>query len=374
MPEAEEVAALFAEAQTAMESGDLRQAKARFEAARDVARDRGLRALAYAGLAAVYQSAGEKGAALEAIDEATALDTACVEAYLVRAEMAEADQEWPQALQAYQFAEAADPDDPRIQRGLGLTLCALDQFSAAIDSLTKALAAAPEDALLCYKLGEAFLGTGQKAQATACFEEALNLGLAAPESDEVRAWLEQEKARAAKPRPAPRPAPAAAEDEEYDPDTAPPEVSRPQTETSADVRERVLRRAAAEVSYSPGLHDRCRICRYPNPKGAIRCERCGHSFHFVEERKGSGRGGPCFIATAACGHVEAPEVRLLRRFRDELLLPRRGGWQLVRLYYLLSPPLARWIYPRAGVRRAVRRWLVSPLARFAARRLRRAAR
>lgn len=374
VPEAEQVAALFAEAQTAMDAGNLREARARFETARDTAQDRSLKALAHAGLAAVYHAAGEKGAALEAIEAATGLDAACVEAYLVRAEIAEEDKEWNQALEAYQFAEAADPDDPRIQRGLGLTLCELDQFSAAIDSLTKALAGAPEDPLLCYKMGEAFLGVGQRAQAKACFEEALNLGLEAPASDEVRAWLEQETTRAARPRPAPRPAEPAPEEEDYDPDTAAPEVKRPQLETNADVRDRVLRRAAAEVSYNPALHERCRICRYPNPKGAIRCERCGHSFHFVEERRGAARGGPCFIATAACGHFEAPEVRILRQYRDERLLPHAFGRQLVRLYYLVSPPLARWIYPRPTVREAVRRHLIRPLARATARRLKKATR
>lgn len=68
-------------------------------------------------------------------------------------------------------------------------------------------------------------------------------------------------------------------------------------------------------------------------------------------------GGFCFIATAAFGSYAAPDVWLLRRFRDEVLLTTGPGRAFVRLYYAVSPPLAQRIatseVARAGVRAAL---------------------
>lgn len=70
----------------------------------------------------------------------------------------------------------------------------------------------------------------------------------------------------------------------------------------------------------------------------------------------------CFIATAACGSPTSWEVEALRAFRDRSLLPTWGGRLAVEAYYRVSPPLARWIEARAGVRGMVRRLLIAPLA------------
>jgi hypothetical protein len=70
----------------------------------------------------------------------------------------------------------------------------------------------------------------------------------------------------------------------------------------------------------------------------------------------------CFIATAACGSPYAPEVELLRGFRDEVLAPRVLGRAFVALYERCSPPLARWIAGHALLRKAVRGVVIRPLA------------
>jgi len=75
---------------------------------------------------------------------------------------------------------------------------------------------------------------------------------------------------------------------------------------------------------------------------------------------GSGGGGGCVVATAAHGDYNAPEVRILRSFRDEYLLPRSGGVQAVRAYYEHGEPVALWIAERPWAQDATRAALAVP--------------
>jgi hypothetical protein len=54
------------------------------------------------------------------------------------------------------------------------------------------------------------------------------------------------------------------------------------------------------------------------------------------------RRGPCFIATAVFPQ-NAPELTILRRYRDEVLRPTPFGRRAIWIYYRLSPRLAAWI-------------------------------
>lgn len=58
---------------------------------------------------------------------------------------------------------------------------------------------------------------------------------------------------------------------------------------------------------------------------------------------GQAEGGYCYIATAVHGSYNHPHVRVLRDFRDRVLLPTRSGRELVALYYATSPPFADWL-------------------------------
>jgi len=89
---------------------------------------------------------------------------------------------------------------------------------------------------------------------------------------------------------------------------------------------------------------------------------------FSEEQKAGikvGEGG-CFVATAACGTPDAAEVRILRRFRDEVLRRRAAGRLFIACYLILSPPAARWIARSESRRDRALLWLVRPAARLAA--------
>jgi len=65
----------------------------------------------------------------------------------------------------------------------------------------------------------------------------------------------------------------------------------------------------------------------------------------------------CFIATAAYGDIDAPEVEQLRRFRDRSLMTNPLGRGFVRAYYTVSPPIARLIARKPRLRLATRKVL-----------------
>ncbi len=67
-----------------------------------------------------------------------------------------------------------------------------------------------------------------------------------------------------------------------------------------------------------------------------------------------GSSGGCFIATAAYGSGLAPEVTVLREFRDRYLLTNRPGQAFVEWYYAVSPPAAAFIAEHESLRSAAR--------------------
>ena len=62
----------------------------------------------------------------------------------------------------------------------------------------------------------------------------------------------------------------------------------------------------------------------------------------------------CFIATAAYGTPQEPEVMVLRHFRDETLLKSKAGQIFVDTYYKVSPPIADYIRDKEDPRAIVR--------------------
>jgi hypothetical protein len=71
--------------------------------------------------------------------------------------------------------------------------------------------------------------------------------------------------------------------------------------------------------------------------------------------------GPCFIADAAFAEQpHAPELHLLRRFRDEKLRASKTGRRLIALYYRCSPPLAR-VIARSQRKSFLARWMLTKI-------------
>jgi len=75
-------------------------------------------------------------------------------------------------------------------------------------------------------------------------------------------------------------------------------------------------------------------------------------------------GEGCFIATAAFGYYSAPQVQILRDFRDEILLNNAPGRLFVSWYYHYGPVAATYLYAYP-VLKSVARVLLYPLIYFA---------
>lgn len=82
----------------------------------------------------------------------------------------------------------------------------------------------------------------------------------------------------------------------------------------------------------------------------------------AEFKKAEARTKGCLVATAACGYPDAPEVRILRDFRDRVLTRYRLGRTIINWYVRVATPIAAWIEPRQTARRLVRSGLIVPLA------------
>jgi hypothetical protein len=98
------------------------------------------------------------------------------------------------------------------------------------------------------------------------------------------------------------------------------------------------------------------------PKSVAAAEACtsiDESFDPAAKKRRFGvlKSRACFVATAAYGDPDAPEVEQLRSFRDRVLLTSAVGEAFVRAYYRVSPPFARLIAGRPALRRLVRRAL-----------------
>ncbi|GEM_PF-2027239 len=74
-------------------------------------------------------------------------------------------------------------------------------------------------------------------------------------------------------------------------------------------------------------------------------------------------GGGCFIATACFGSPMASQVQILRKFRDQFLMPHWLGKRFVSFYYRHSPAAAGFLRAHPFFRKTVRMMLV-PVVRI----------
>jgi hypothetical protein len=78
----------------------------------------------------------------------------------------------------------------------------------------------------------------------------------------------------------------------------------------------------------------------------------------AEERQ---RNSGCFVATTCYGNYNAPEVLVLRQFRDDKLLKTSFGKAFVKIYYSFSPFFAKLISKSDWLKKSVRHYFLEPI-------------
>ena len=117
---------------------------------------------------------------------------------------------------------------------------------------------------------------------------------------------------------------------------------------------------------SAGLHDRyvfddCESLHSIDAPETWKQENAAHARCLFQPMEGSRKRG-CYIATAIYGGYDCPQVRVLRRWRDETLCRGLIGRAFVRIYYALSPALVRR-WGRSGPFQRFWRWILDRLVR-----------
>ena len=77
--------------------------------------------------------------------------------------------------------------------------------------------------------------------------------------------------------------------------------------------------------------------------------------------EGGAKAGGCFIATACYGSSQAPQVQLLRAFRDHYLEPRLLGRVFISTYYAVSPRIARFLKVHKRLCFCTRTFVMTPI-------------
>jgi hypothetical protein len=81
----------------------------------------------------------------------------------------------------------------------------------------------------------------------------------------------------------------------------------------------------------------------------------------AEEEAERKRNSGCFVATACYGNYDAPEVLVLRQFRDDTLLKNSFGEAFVNFYYSVSPFFAKLLSKSDVLKKSVRRYFLEPI-------------
>ena len=112
-----------------------------------------------------FADAGQFSQALEDIERVIAMDSACTEAYLIKAQVLQSLMQLPAALNTLQLAASLEPDRPDVYCEIGQLLLSLSRFADAQVVFTRAAnldsgsAAAHEGlGIACLRLGKLELG------------------------------------------------------------------------------------------------------------------------------------------------------------------------------------------------------------------------
>ena len=80
-----------------------------------------------------------------------------------------------------------------------------------------------------------------------------------------------------------------------------------------------------------------------------------HGLNKATDKKG------CFIATAVYGSREAAEVQQFYQLRDNVLSQSFAGRLFIKLYYDVSPALAKWISDKPVIKSFIRKYILDKI-------------
>ena len=110
-------------------------------------------------------------------------------------------------------------------------------------------------------------------------------------------------------------------------------------------------------------HDRGRR-RTPEQLQAMKRGRRAHETFYRNGQDAARTGDRCFVSTLVFG--EAPETRILRCFRDQVLRPWPLGRRFIIVYYRFAPAVCRFL-DRSPSLLPVARWLLGGVVPIAVR-------
>lgn len=94
------------------------------------------------------------------------------------------------------------------------------------------------------------------------------------------------------------------------------------------------------------------------------CPSCGAKNQISKSIEYLCKKESCFIATAVYESYEAPEVIILRKFRDDILNLSKLGQYFIKFYYFFSPPLAKFLSKKSKLKIIVREKILTPFVRY----------
>jgi hypothetical protein len=109
----------------------------------------------------------------------------------------------------------------------------------------------------------------------------------------------------------------------------------------AEICELLLQNGAKVDYVDAGGWTPLRFAQHFNHNAIVALLKKYASNNGISLSRGQSTRSGCYIATAVYGSYDAPNVLVLRRFRDEVLLNSAIGKMFVGLYYRLSPALAK---------------------------------
>ncbi len=95
----------------------------------------------------------------------------------------------------------------------------------------------------------------------------------------------------------------------------------------------------------------------PIPDVEVGTGRNARTSYTSTSSSSSSSSGGCYIATAAYGSYDCPQVWVLRRYRDNKLAKSTAGRAFIKCYYAISPKLVKAFGGFDAVNKANRSWL-----------------